>query len=282
MNAIYSVKEAFAGMRRAKTSTFISISTMTFLLLIIGLFGIIYLNIDHLVDVLNAKVDIQAFVSGTLDDNEIANLGAKLVNIDGVANVQLISKEAAAKEFQKEFGQDVFDVLEENPLPSSFLLTLKKEDQTIVDVKKIAAKIERVPGIDEVNYHGEALNLLNKFSNIASIVNILLLLFVTLGSLFIVSNTIRLIILARKNIIETMKLVGATRGFIRSPFLLEGIFQGTTGGAIAFLFIFISSKLVISHWPGILYLPDYYYFLIIGTGFILGLTGSMIAIKRYL
>ncbi len=282
MNVIYSIKEAFSGMRRAKTSTFISISTMTFLLLIIGLFGIISLNIDHLVNILNAKVDIQAFVSAALDDSQIANLGAKLINIEGIANVQYISKEVAAKEFKKEFGQDVFDVLDENPLPSSFLVTLDKKDQTITDIKKIAAQIEREAGIDEVNYHGEALNLLNKFSSIASVVNVLLLLFVTLGSLFIVSNTIRLIILARKNIIETMKLVGATRAFIRRPFMLEGIFQGTTGGMIAFLFIFISSKFVMSYWPGILYIPDFYYLLIIGSGFFLGLTGSLIAIKRFL
>lgn len=282
MNAIYSVKEAFSGMRRAKTSTFVSISTMTFLLLIIGLFGIISLNVDHLVDVLNAKVDIQAFISPTLDDSQIANLGAKIVNIDGVANVHYISKEVAAREFQKEFGQDVFDVLDENPLPSSFLVSLDKTEQTATDVKKIAAQIEKEQGIDEVNYHGEALNLLNKFSNIASIVNVVLFLFVTLGSLFIVSNTVRLIILARKNVIETMKLVGATRAFIRSPFLLEGIFQGTSGGIIAFLFIFFVSKLVMNHWPGILYVPDFYYLSIIAGGFVLGLAGSMIAIKRFL
>ena len=282
MGLIYSIKEAFAGMRRAKLSTLIAITTVAFLLLILGVFGLLSFNVHRLVDILNARVDMQVFISDALNEQEISALGARILNIEGVENVEFISKEAAAAEFEKEFGQEIFDTLEENPLPASFLVQLSPDQQTVEALKRVARQIEAERGVDEVVYHGEALRLLTRFTHLASYVSAALILFVSLGSLFVISNTIRLIIIARRHIIDTMKLVGATRGFIRRPFLIEGIFQGTMGGLLAFLIIYVSYKVASSLWPNILYVPSSFFVGLIAVGLFFGLVGSLLAIKKFL
>lgn len=282
MSLRYSIQEAFTGLNRAKVSTLIAVTTVAFLLFIISVFGIVSLNVNRLIHVLNTKIDIQAFISNTLDDTKIANLGAKLINIEGVENVEYVSKEKAAKEFQKEFGDELFNILEDNPLPSSFNISLKDDLKNLNAIKDIAQQVEKDKGIDEVVYHSQALNILNRFSKIAKAVNIIVFSLVMLGSLFVISNTIRLIIMTRKHILETMKLVGATSAFVRLPLILEGVIQGLLGGIVAFLFVASVVKIIDWQWPGLVFIsPDILVMLIV-MGFLFGLAGSLIAIKRFL
>ena len=278
----YSLQEALAGFRRAKISSFISIFTVAFLLIIVGIFGIVTLNVDHLIKVLNAKVDIQAFISNTMNDNEIADLGARLLNIEGVENVEFISKEIVMNDFAKEFGRDLFDVLEENPFPSSFSITLKENRRTPDNIKRVAEQIQGTHGIDEVDYNSRFLTVLTRFAKTATIIDFFLLITIALGSLFVVSNTLRLIIIARQPNIETMKLIGATPSFIRRPFIIEGVFQGCTGGVIAFVFTAILVEFFKAQWPGVLFVPTSYLLMLIGLGFFFGLIASYVAIKRFL
>ncbi|MBN2411590.1 ABC transporter permease [candidate division KSB1 bacterium] len=282
MSMIYSIKEAFSGLSRAKVSFFISVFTISFLLFLIGLFGIFTLNVNQLIKVLHAKVDIQIFVSNVLDDTEIAKLGSIISGMEQVEKVDFISKDAAAQQFQQEFGSELFLMLEENPLPSSFTIKLTEKYRTEEGIKSVAQKLEGIDGIDEVQYHSEALGLLTRFSKIAYIITTILLLLVVSGSLFVISNTIRLIVIARKDIIYTMRLVGATKRFISQPFLIEGMIQGLLGGIFAFLFSYLIVKIVNFKWPGIIFInPDYLYILIIA-GLLFGYISSKFAIKRYL
>ncbi len=282
MRFFYIVKEAFAGLSHARMSCFISISTVTFLLFLMGIIGVITLNVNHLVDVLNARIDIQVFISDTLDDRQIATLSARLMALDEVENIEYISKEAAALEFQKEFGRDLFSILEENPLPSSFTVKLKEKFRTQDEIKKIATTIELEPGIDEVVYHSQALGMLTRFSRIATIINILLFSLVSFGSLFIISNTIRLVIIARQATIHTLKLVGATAAFIRGPFLLEGVIQGCIGGLAAFALTYLLVYLFNFQWPGVIEITPHILVLLVPVGVSFGFFASLFAVKRFL
>lgn len=282
MSIIYSIKEAFSGLGRAKVSFFISVFTISFLLFLIGLFGIFTLNVNHLIRVLHAKVDIQIFISNILDDTEIAKLGSIISNMEQIEKVNFISKDAAARQFQKEFGSELFDMLEENPLPSSFTIKLSEKFQTEDGIKTVAQKIEALEGIDEVQYHSEALGLLTRFSKIAYIISSILLLLVISGSLFVISNTIRLIVIARKDIIYTMRLVGATNRFISRPFIIEGIIQGFLGGVFAFFCSYLIVEIVKFRWPGIVLVKMDYLFVLIAAGLLFGYISSKFALKRYL
>ncbi len=282
MSIIYSIKEAFSGLRRAKVSFFISVFTISFLLFMIGIFGIFTLNVNQLIKVLHAKFDIQIFLSNVLDDTEIAKVGSIISSMEQVEKVIFISKDAAAQEFQKEFGSELFSMLEENPLPSSFTIKLAEKYQTEDGIKTVAQKLEGLEGIDEVQYHSEALGLLTRFSKIAYIITTILLLLVITGSLFVISNTIRLIVIARKDIIYTMRLVGATNRFISQPFIIEGIIQGLLGGIFAFLISYLIVEIVHLRWPGIVFVKPDYLFVLIVAGLLFGYISSKFALKRYL
>ncbi len=282
MKLAHSLKEAMDGFRRARMASLISIFTIAFLLILIAIFGILSININRLISTLHAQIDIQVFISNTLDYGEIADLAARIKSTEGVAKVEFVSKDAAAREFQKEFGETLFTILEENPLPSAFNVTLKEKYLSAGGITKVAQLIEKERGVDEVVYHSQTLSLLTKYARIAKAVNVVLIVFVMVGSLFVVSNTIRLIIVARKDIIETMKLVGATRAFIMRPLLIEGMIQGILGGCAAFVFVYLVIKAVASQVPNLIYVPIDMLSLLIVTGCVLGFFGSAVAIKKFL
>lgn len=282
MSLIYSAKEAAAGFAKARVSTVITIFSVFFLLFILGIVVIVTFNINRLVDVLNANQDVQVFLANTITNEEIDLLRADVLEMDGVKSIDYISKEEAAAEFKKEFGDDIFDALEENPLPASFIIRLDEDDKRPSIVDDLAKRLERRPEIDQVIKQQGTLNVLVQFSSVSRIVLYILLLLVFLGSLFMISNTIRLIILARQQIINTMKLVGATDAFIRRPFLFEGMFQGLLGGVLAFLLLYFIISLINLQWPGLLYVPKTIYLGIIGTGLFFGYAGSQLAIRRFL
>jgi cell division transport system permease protein len=275
------INEMWDGFRRAKISTFLSILTIAFFLVLIGFFSIINLNLNKMTQGLHSQIPLEAFVSNTLDDRQIALLEKKLLEINGIGNIEYISKESAAREFQKTFGKELFNILQENPLPSSFSIRVQESFYNEQALKKIAKQIEQLRGIDEVVYHAQTLSLIDRYSRIANLILFLLLLFVVSGSLFVVGNTIRLVIASRKDIIETMKLVGATPTFIHTPLLLEGIMQGGCAGLLASaflsaLFYFISKQLPdigISVW---------HFAALISGGIVLGICGSAWAIRRFL
>ncbi len=279
---IYSLKEAFSGFAQARISTFITVFAIFFLILILSLFAAVTLNVNRIMNALNANYDLQVFLSNTVTPAERQELEDKISHLDGVAQVQFISKEEAAQEFKKEFGDDIFDVLEENPLPASFVVSLEENFRSKMSIEALGKQLEGELGIDEVVYHQAAFNVLVQFSRVSKTVMGVLFFLVFLGSMFMVSNTIRLIILARKPIIDTMKLVGATNTFIRRPFLIEGVLQGILGGGFVALILWLGYQIIDLQWPGMIYIPSAFYGAVGLTGLLFGLVGSIFAIKRFL
>jgi cell division transport system permease protein len=282
MSPAYSLKEAFAGLWQAKISTTISIMTVSFMLMLLSVFGLVSYNLDRIASVLNVQVQVQAFISDTITEQEIGELSAKILDMQRVEKIDFVSKKDVVDEFKQEFGEELFDILDENPLPSSFLIKLFPASQSEDEIKQTAKEIELFSGISEVIIHGQALGLLNRYTKISKLVNLFIVVFVSLGSLLVVSNTIRLIIFSRRHNIETMKLVGATNRFIRQPFYLEGIFQGVVGGVLASALVTIVFYLIKHYWANILCIPSFFALFIVLVGGLFGLLGSVIAIKKFL
>lgn len=282
MNMRYILKETMDGFRRAWGSCLLSILTIAFFLSLLGFLALVSANIAYFKSTLNEHLQLQAFISNALDDKEIADLSQRISQIPGVAKVAFVSKQVAAEEFQKEFGRELFTMLEENPLPSSFVVHLRVPGESEARIKQIASRIEQESGIDDVAYHFQTLMTLQRYARLAGTTSLVLLLFVTLGSLFVVSNNIRLVISSRKQIISTMRLVGATSGFIRSPLILEGTLQGVAGALLAAVALYFVSGLLGSLVSGLFLLPPESLFFLIIIGGFLGFLGSLLAIKRYL
>ena len=134
MSLTYSIKEAMTGFAKARLSTAITIFTVFFLLFFLGIVAILTLNMNRLVSTLNANHDVQVFLANTLTDEDIDQVKSEIAEMSGVLDVHYISKEAAAREFKKEFGDNIFDALGENPLPASLVV---KVDQRLSNPERL-------------------------------------------------------------------------------------------------------------------------------------------------
>lgn len=282
MRIRYLVKETFDGIRRARFSFILSVFILSFCLLLVGFFTVLSVNIEYFLSLVHSQMQLQAFISNTLEEDQISKLQLGIGKIEGIGEVAFISKDDAAKEFQKEFGKELFNIIDENPLPSSFNIILKEKYRNEADVKRIAELLKNESGIEEVVYHHQTWLKLSRYAKLASTVSLFLLVFSTLGSLFVVANNIRLVIFSRKQVIQTMQLVGATPAFIQLPLIIEGALQGALGGLIASVILYFFGLIMMAQIPGLAIIPseDNFILTIAGLGF--GLTGSLIAIKRYL
>jgi len=282
MRLRYLVKETSDGIRRARISFLVSVVTLTFFLMLVGFFSIVSSNLRYLTGLVRSQMQIQAFLANTLEEGQISALRARVAAIPGIERVDFISKEDAAQEFQKEFGRDLFNILDENPLPSSFSLVIRENDRNETEMQRIAGLVQKEPGIEEVVYNNQTVMTLNRYARLAATVNWFILAFITLGSIFVISNNIRLVILSRKQIIETMQLVGATPAHIRLPLMLEGALQGILGGLLAAVLLYAFLALLNTQISGLARIPAGDHWILVGVGLSFGLLGSQLAIRRYL
>jgi cell division transport system permease protein len=287
MQIRYALKEGFSGFQRAKLSMFAAVFTICISLLLISFFSILFFNANTVVNSLREKVEMEAFISDQLSSSDQTMQVKGIVEtIEGVREVRYISKEEAAKIFQTEFGEDVYKVLNFNPLPASFKIYLKDGYKTAKSAAIIYDQVKAIKGVDDIIYRKQLLEMLDKEAVSLLWIMLGVGVFVLLSSIILVANTIRLAIYAKRKIIQTMKLIGATRGFIRTPFLLEGLLQGLFGGAIAAGMIFIVFNYM-ERWLTVqlsefIQVQPYYYAVIVAAGCLLGLLGSIISVRRFI
>ncbi len=286
MQIRYVMKEGFSGFRRAKLSMFAAILTICVSLLLLSFFSILLINANQVVESLREKVEMEAFLADPMTREEVEAVRAQVAALEGVREVRFISKEEAAEIFKAEFGEDIYRVLDFNPLPASLKIFLKDGHKTARAAASVHAAVKAVKGVDDVIYRKTLLEMLDQRAMTLLWFSLGVGVFITISSIFLVANTIRLAIYAKRKIIQTMKLIGATRSFIRTPFLLEGLIQGLVGGIIAAGIVFVVFN-YLERWVSVqlsdfVRVQTFYYGVIVGIGCILGLLGSMISIRRFI
>lgn len=282
----YVIREGFSGFKRAKLAMVAAIVTICISLLLLSFVAILLINANSVVESLREKVEMEAFISDHLTPDEVIVLSKKVEAVEGVRQALYISKEDAAKIFKEEFGEDIHKVLDFNPLPASFKILLQTKYRTASGAAAVYDQISTLPGVEEVIYRKSLLEMLDKRATTLLWIILGIAIFITISSVFLVANTIRLAIYAKRKIIQTMKLIGATRMFIRVPFVLEGLIQGFFGGCIAALLIYLIFE-YLEKWFSIalsefVKVQTSYYGIIIGLGCLLGLIGSIISIRRFI
>ena len=282
LSFFYAIREGWDGMRRARLASAISILTTTIALVLLGVFIAGTLNLARLVDSLRSRVELEVFIDNGLDDNGVRRVGSDIRGIAGVKEAVFVSREEARKIFQKEFGDDFLDVLENNPLPASFRIVLAKETQNAPDAQRLASLIEHITGVDEVVYRRDLLSALDKYIGLAVTADLILGLIICLSSFALVVNVIRLTIAAKRRIIETMQLVGATHAFVRRPFLVQGFFQGMLGGLAAALVLKLIERFLQNQVGEVVDFPEALYYSLISAGIFLAMTASFFGVRRYL
>ncbi|RMF61625.1 MAG: ABC transporter permease [Calditrichaeota bacterium] len=281
MKLFFLLKEGLAGFQRARLSATITIVTVTLSLTLIGMFGLIVQNLSHSFQQLYNKIQLEVFIDPSLSSSQVDSLARYLNSLDGVGYVNYITPQHALKEFESDFG-DILSVLDANPFPPSFRVVLKGGYRKMNEIESIVRKIEALEEVDEVNYQRNIIRLMNKYFLLGVIITSAVGATIFFISTMLIFNTIRLTIHSRRNLISIMRLVGATRLFIKGPFVVEGILQGLLGSLFACGLLWLGVDIIRTALFPTLHIPLYYYGFLILTGTMLGLIGSYISIGKYL
>ena len=286
----YYSSEAFQSFRRNSFMSFASVATVTLSLFILGLFLIMVANLDYFAENLENQVQISVYLKDDLTTEQIMKVGRELKDLPDVKDIEFVSKDKAMdklKERMKDQPGILNSLEDKNPLPSSYEVTFTNP----MAVKRTAAKVVDYPEVDSTHYGQDIVEQLFRITQIIRWGGIALIAFLTFATLFIISNTIRLTVFARRREIAIMKYVGATNWFIRWPFLLEGLFLGFLGGVVAdvvliqfYGFATTAVHATLTFLPMISMDPFIYRTgaVLLVIGMIIGALGSTISLKRYM
>lgn len=286
----YFIKEVYTSFKRNIWMTLASIFTVVLSLFILGFFSIVILNLNKMADTLESQVQISVYLKDDLSQEEIDETKETLSKIEGLQDIKFTTREEAMENFKKRLGDQQFLLAaldDTNPLPDSFSLTVTSPQQ----VKTIADTVVALDSVESASYSQDIINHLFNLTHLIRLIGVALIILLTGAAIFIISNTIRLTVFARRKEIAIMKYVGATDWFIRWPFLLEGICLGFIGGGLATIFLYIVYNQVTQEiYEAMAFFPlipqhpfiDYISLAILVAGIIIGALGSTISLKRFL
>ena len=276
-----AVREALLAFRRAPLLSALSITTIAFSLFAFGLFGLVALNIRNALRSVEERVEIRAFLAdGALPEAVGAAMG-DIAAFPEVASVDFVSKDKALERAREELGE-FQDVFESDFLPASIDIRLKQGFRDPETVGSVASRLESYRFVDDIRYGQEWVEKLYRLRTIATVTGTILGLAFAGVAVIIIGATIRMAVLARHREISIMRLVGATDGFIRRPFLIEGFVKGILGGALALLLTWIASSLISSQFIETVFFDAKLAMLGLLAGALIGLVGSALSVGRHL
>jgi cell division transport system permease protein len=256
--------------------------TIAFSLFAFALFGLVALNIKRALESAEERVEIRAFVAEGTPSEDIVNAANEISRYGEVQGATVVSQEQALERARREL-REFSDVFEEGVLPASIDIRLKAGARDPRSVTAVATRVKTMDFIDDVRYGEEWITQLHRLRNIAGATGIALGLAFAIVAVMIIGATIRMTVLARGKEISIMRLVGATDGFIRRPFLIEGFAKGVLGGALA-LFLTWTAAVVLERYLHFhaMFFDDRIALFGLAGGALIGLFGSGYAVGRHL
>jgi cell division transport system permease protein len=276
-----TLRETLLAFRRAPLLSALSVMTIAFSLFSLGLFVLVAVNIREALQQLEERVEIRAYIA---EGTPVEALAAALGDIGAfpeVARADGISQDEALERARAELGEfrDVFDAAF---LPASIEVRLKPGFRDPETVSAVAARIRTYPFVDDVRFGEEWVRKLYNIRNIATAAGIILGVAFAAVAVIIIGATIRMAVLARGREISIMRLVGATDGFIRRPFLLEGLAKGILGGLLALGLTFLAHSLISRTLVATQFFDERIVLAGIAFGALIGLVGSAVSVGRHL
>ncbi len=230
---LYLVSEGFRSLWRTKTTALATISAIGIAASFVVFTALLGENLSSIIKLARSQYEFQIFFNDDIDNNQAIQINNKISNLEGIQSVNLISKEDAADIFKHEFGEDIFDLLNYNPLPTGCVVNLKQPTEGRLYVDPIINKIKKIKGVSEVRYQGRLISVIERYYEGFFVAITALAAAILFGTVILISNTIRLSIYARRDLIRILKLVGATDRFVRFPFMIEGLLEGFFGSFFA-------------------------------------------------
>jgi cell division transport system permease protein len=274
-------REALMAFRRAPLLSALGITTIAFSLFAFGLFGLVVLNIRDALQKVEERVEIRAFLA---DGTPIETISAMVGDVSAfpeVQRVEFITQEQALIKARRELAE-FSDVVDASILPASIDIRLKQGFRDPVTVKAIATRMKAYPVVDDVRFGEEWVEKLHKVRTVATVSGLALGLTFAAVAVIIISATIRMAVLARSREIGVMRLVGATDGFVRRPFLIEGFVKGIIGGLGALALTWFASELISRYFVSTVFFERPVAVAGVLGGAMLGLLGSAVSVGRQL
>lgn len=286
----YFVREVFVSLKRNNWMSFASIGTVAVSLFVLGVFLLLVLNMNRMASTLESQVQISVYLQDELRGAEKDELEERISDLSGIQSVKYVDRDEAIERFRERLGDQKYllDALgDKNPLPDSFEVTVMQPSM----VQTAAETIAQFDGVAEAKYGQDVVEHLFDITRLMRVFGLLLMVLLAGATIFIISNTIRLTVFARRKEIAIMKYVGATDWFIRWPFLLEGVVLGCIGGLVAAFalrsfYAAMAAKVynTLTFFPLMPQYPfmNYVSAAILVSGMVIGAIGSTISLKRFL
>lgn len=228
----YSTKEAFKNLWRNQMMSVASITSVGATLLILGIIYILIINVNNMAESVKVQFDtVLVYLSEDMTPDLIEAAGKELLIYPGIKDVKFVSKNQALEDLKSSWEENAYllEGLESNPLPNSFVITLSSLDMS----RSVVEKAKATEGVTDVKYYQDVIDKILSVTQYIRWIGLVLIAVLIGISTFIIGNTIKLAVTARRKEINIMKYVGATNWFIRWPFLLEGTLLGIIGAGLA-------------------------------------------------
>lgn len=287
----HHLRRALQDMRSNRLMSLVTISTFAVSILIVSAAMLFFLNMNQLIDGWRTGIRIMAYLQEGLNGTDQTHLQSRIESLYGVQQVVFVSKDQALERLRTQMDRQasILDNLNRNPLPDAFEIKMIAASQTWDKVEQLATNLENLEGVSEVEYGQRwikrILNIFNLFQVTAYTMGALFFM----AAVFIVGNTVRLVLYSRKEEVEIMRLVGATERFILAPFYFQSLLQAALGGiiglvALYIMFIMIQSRIATDLATGFIelhFLSPGTLLTIVGCSMLVGWLGCHLSVKQY-
>ena len=282
-----TLREALHSFRRTPLLSALSVTTIAFSLFVVGLFGLVAVNLKHALSTVEERVEIVAYTLRGTPTETIAQASSDIAAFPEVSAVNYVSEDEALKRARTELVEfrDAYRDLSTNPLPASLEIRLKPGSRDAESVATVAERLKGFPFIDDVRYGRDWIAKLDHLRNLLGLVGLMVGAAFAVVAVVIIGTTIRMAVLQRAREISIMRLVGATDWFVRGPFLLEGAVKGLLGGLLAIAMCAGTFSLVTSSsglLAGLVFFEPIHLVAGVCFGDAMGLGASMVSVGRHL
>jgi len=285
-------KRAIDDILKNQFLNLVTIITISLSILIVSAFVLFFINTSEIIHSWQKGLRIMAYLQPELSDTDLRKLESAIQALDGVQELRFISKAEALDQLksQMERQSSLFENLMENPLPDSFEVRMVAASDSWQTIEALASRIEALEQVEEVEYGQRWLGRFSQIITLFRLAGYAMGALFFLATVFIVANTIRLVIYSRREEVEIMRLVGATDDFIKIPFYIEGLIQGALGSIIGLMvlfvaFLFVSSNVEVGFFTGLFQLRFLSPQIICGvilSSMVVGWLGCFISLKQFL
>ena len=284
---VFIFAEGFKNVWRHKSSAVSSIFSIYLTLIVSGSLLIISQNTNKLIEYLRDKYKIEVFFKDGVTEERVTELVTEFKKKNIVQSITVISKKDAERIFKSQFGDDILGLLGYNPLPISCVINLKKDWPSRLDLQPIISDLKKYREVDEVRHQGKLISRIESYYDRFLQIMIIAISITLIIAIFIISNTVRLTIFSKKQLIKSLQLIGATKWFIKGPFIIEGIVHGLIAAILSvysLVGIIRFSKYLIYDLTkfGIIFDQVFIFQVLLSISILVGFIGANRAISRFL